>query len=62
MDNITALLMVKNREVAEMAKKAMEKRKEKVEEKGLKLSVTENGKEGKNKMIASCVNAVRKKE
>ena len=36
-----------------MAKKAMKKLKE-VEKKGLKLSVTENGEEGKSKMIASC--------
>ena len=40
-DAITALLKEKNR-------------KEEVERKGLKLSVTENGKEGKSKMIASC--------
>ena len=46
--------MVKNREVAEMAKNVMKKLKEKVEIIGLKLSVTENGKEGKSKMIASC--------
>ena len=32
----------------------MEKLKEEVEKKGLKLSVTENGKEGKSKMMASC--------
>ena len=32
----------------------MKKLKEEVEEKGLKLSVTENGKEGKRKVIASC--------
>ena len=32
----------------------MKKQKEEVEKKGLKLSVTENGKEGKSKMIASC--------
>ena len=37
-----------------MAKKVMKKRKEEVERKGLQLSVTENGKEGKRKMIASC--------
>ena len=53
-DDITAL--VKGRkEVAEMAKKVIMKLKEEVEKKkGLKLSVTESGKEGKNKMIASC--------
>ena len=37
--------------MAEMAKKVMN---EEVEKKWLKLSVTEDGKEGKSKMIASC--------
>ena len=32
----------------------MKKLKEEVEKKVLKLSVTENGREGKSKMIASC--------
>ena len=54
MDDITALRKGKNREVAEMEKKVMKKLTEEVERKGLKLSVTENGKEGKSKMIASC--------
>ena len=54
MENITALVKGRNKEVAEMAKKVMKKLKEEVEKKGLKLSVTENGKEGKSKMIASC--------
>ena len=49
-DNITALLMEKNKEVAEMAMKV----KEEVERKGFKMSVTESGKERKSKMIASC--------
>ena len=53
-DDITALLMGKNKVAAEMAKKVMKKLREEVEKKGLKLSVTENGKEGKSKMIASC--------
>ena len=53
-DDITALLMEKNKVVAEMAKKVMKKWKEEVERKGLKLSVTEDGKKGKSKMIASC--------
>ena len=53
-DDIAALLVVKNREVAEMAQMTMKKFKEEVGRKGLKLSVTENGKEGKSKMIASC--------
>ena len=37
-----------------MAKTVMKMLKEEVEKKGLKLSVTENSKEGKSKMIASC--------
>ena len=37
-----------------MAKIVMKKLKEEVEKKGLAVSVTENGKEGKSKMIASC--------
>ena len=40
-DDITALLMGKNKAVVEMAKKVMKK-------------VTEDGKEGQSKMIASC--------
>ena len=32
----------------------MKKLREEVRKKGLKVSVTENGKEGKSKMIASC--------
>ena len=54
-DAITTLVKGRNKDVAEMAKKkVMKKLKEEVETKGLKLSVTEKGKEGKNKMIASC--------
>ena len=45
MDDITAPLMEKNKVVAEMAKKVMKKLKEEVGRKGLKLSVTEDGKE-----------------
>ena len=52
-DDITALFKGENREIAEMAKKVMKKLKD-VEEKGLKLSVTEHGKEGTSMMIASC--------
>ena len=54
LDDIAALLKGKNREVAEMGKKVTKKLKEEVEKKGLKLPVTENGKEGKSKTIASC--------
>ena len=54
-DDITALLMGRSREVAETAKKLKEEiEKKEVERKGLRLSVTENGKEGNSKMIASC--------
>ena len=37
-----------------MTKKVLKKLKGAVEKKNLKLSVAENGKEGKSKMIASC--------
>ena len=40
--------------MAEAAKKVMKKLKEEVEKTGLTMSVTENGKEGKSKMIVSC--------
>ena len=53
MFDITALLIGRHKEVAEMAKKVMKKLKE-VERQGLKLSVTENGKEGKSKTIILC--------
>ena len=53
-DDITALLMMKNKVVAELAKKVVKKLKKKVERKGLNLSVPEDGKEGKSKMIVSC--------
>ena len=53
-DDITAQVKGGNKEVAEMAKKVMKNLKEEVEKKGLKLPVTENGKEGKSKLIASC--------
>ena len=54
MDDITAPLMVKNKEVAEMAKKVMRKLKEGVEKKDVKLSITDKEKEGKSKMVVSC--------
>ena len=43
-DEFTALLMEKNKEVAEMAKMVMRKLKEEVEKKGLILSITEKEK------------------
>ena len=54
MDDFTALVKDTQKDVAETAEKVMQKLKEEVEKKGLKLSVTETGKEGKSKMIASC--------
>ena len=55
MGDITALFNRKNRETTEIEKKVtMKKLKEEVEKKRLQLSVTENGKEGKSKIIASC--------
>ena len=50
----TALVKGKNKKVTEMAKNVMKKLKEEVENKCVRLSVTENGKEGKSKMIALC--------
>ena len=41
-------------QLASVCLRECKKCKEEVEEKGLKLSITENGKEGKSKMIASC--------
>ena len=40
-DDITTLLMEKNKEVAEIAKNVMKRLREEVEKKGLKLSVNE---------------------
>ena len=46
--------MWNNKELVEMAKKVMRTLREEVEEEDLKLSVIENEKAGKSKMIASC--------
>ena len=56
MDDITALVKGRKKKSRKFSKKKkmMKKLKEVVEKKSLKLSVTENGKEGKSKMIASC--------
>ena len=69
MDDITALLKGKNREVAEMAKKVMKKlEEEEVEKKSFTLSVTENSKERARWLRrvvpwrTSCVTSVEKKE
>ena len=54
MDDIAALLMGRNQDLVEMAGKVLRKVKEEVEEKGIKLSITEKSKEGKSLMIATC--------
>ena len=54
MDDTRALVKGRNKEIAEMVRKVMKKLREEVEKNGFKLSVTENGKEGKSKMIVSC--------
>ena len=62
---------MRNKELVEMAEKVLKRLKREVEEKGLKLSITVRGKQGKSKAITSCKyleerfrfsNAARKKE
>ena len=52
--DITAQVKGRNKGGGKGKKKVMRKLKEEVQKEGLELSVTENGKEGKSKMIASC--------
>ena len=54
MDDITAFLSGTDKELVEMAEKVLEKLKREVAKKGLKLSITEGGKQGKSKVITSC--------
>ena len=62
-DDITAFVHGRNKELVEMEEKVVENMKREVEEKGLKLSVTEGGKEGKSKATSSCrYLAARRKE
>ena len=53
MDDITACKEGRNKDLAGMAERVLKSTK-RVEEKGLVLSVTERGKEGKSNVIASC--------
>ena len=53
-DDITVLLHGRNKELVEMAEKVLKKKKREKEEKSLKLSITEGGKDGKSKAITSC--------
>ena len=54
MDDITACKEGRNKELAGMAEIVLKSTKREVEEKGLVLSVTERGKEGKSNVTASC--------
>ena len=53
-DDLSAPPKKKNEELVELAERVWEKLTKEVEEKGSRLSITEGGKEGKRKMIASC--------
>ena len=54
MDDITAFINGRNKELLEMAEKVSKKLKRVVEEEGLKLSITERWKEGTCTAITSC--------
>ena len=56
MDDITAFMSAKNKEFVEIAQKVLKKlkREVEVEEQRLKLSITEDGKQGKGKVLISC--------
>ena len=54
MDDITAFMNGRNKELVEMAQTHLKKLRMEVEQKGLKLSITEGGNKGKSKVIASC--------
>ena len=54
MDDIPAFMNGRNKEFVDLAEKVLEKLKIERKEKGLKLSITQGGKEGKNKVITSC--------
>ena len=53
-DDITAFMSGRNKELVEVAQKHLKKLRMEVQQKGLKLSITEGGKEGKSKAITSC--------
>ena len=54
MEDITAFMEGRNKELAGFAEKVLKPRGREVEEKGLKLSIMEGGTEVKSKVIASC--------
>ena len=53
MGDITAFMSGRNKELVETAEKVVKQLNKEVEEKGLKLSITEVGKEGKSKVITA---------
>ena len=53
-DDITAFMEGQYKELPGVAEKVLKTIRREVEEKGFKLSITERGKEGKHKVIASC--------
>ena len=53
-DDITAIVIGRNKEVVEMAENVLKKFKREVDGKGLQLLIAEGGKEGKSKVITSC--------
>ena len=59
-DNITACLEGRNKELSDISDKVLRVMRMEAEEKGSKLPVTEGGKEGKSKVIASCSNVEEK--
>ena len=54
MEDITAFMEGRNKELAGFAEKVLKPIGREVEEKGLKLSIIEGGTEVKSKVIASC--------
>ena len=54
MNDMTALMNGRSRELVAMAEEVLKTLNREVEEKGLKLSITDGGKEGKIEAITSC--------
>ena len=53
-DDITAVMETQNGELTQIAEKVMRTIKRQIEKKGLELSITQGGKEGKSRAIVSC--------
>ena len=54
MDDITAIMEGRKKELAGTAETVLTSKRREVEVKGVELSITEGGKEKKSKVIASC--------